>query len=150
MKLKNDQLTGAVGDFVRMAALGNTDAEDLQRLACDLLGVPRPEKSSIIPHDPLDDEPDPDLGHVFPTDEHDRAWYEENDPQSLVDSLNGNVNCPHNALHKMRSDGLTFTAYRCGNCAMIFEVAEHKDTEPVIERLVSGPRSPWGTRLRQA
>lgn len=31
-----------------------------------------------------------DLGHVFPTDEHDRAWYEENDPQSLVDSINGN------------------------------------------------------------
>ena len=91
-----------------------------------------------------------DLGHVFPTDEHDRAWYEENDPQSLIDSLNGNVNCPHNALHKMRSDGLTFTAYRCGNCAMLFEVAEHKDTEPIIERLMSGPRSPWGTRLRQA
>lgn len=36
------QLTGAVGDFVRMAATGNTDADDLQRLACALLGQTTP------------------------------------------------------------------------------------------------------------
>lgn len=36
------QLTGAVGDLVRMAAMGNTDADDLQRLACVLLGQTKP------------------------------------------------------------------------------------------------------------
>ena len=38
------KLTGAVGDFVRMAAAGNTDADDLQCLACDLLGQPHPSR----------------------------------------------------------------------------------------------------------
>lgn len=47
MALRNDQLSGAVGDFVRMAALGNTDADDLQRLACDLLGLPQPKLLTI-------------------------------------------------------------------------------------------------------
>jgi hypothetical protein len=36
------QLTGAVGDLVRMAAAGNTEADDLQRLACALLGKTTP------------------------------------------------------------------------------------------------------------
>jgi len=37
-------LSGAVGDFVRMAAAGNTEASDLQRLACDLLGREHPKR----------------------------------------------------------------------------------------------------------
>jgi hypothetical protein len=51
-------LSGALGDFVRMAAAGNTEADDLQCLACDLLGLPHPQRPSIIPHDPQDDEPE--------------------------------------------------------------------------------------------
>jgi hypothetical protein len=54
MKLKNDQLTGAVGDFVRMVALGHNDADELQRLACDLLGVPQPARQpEPIPEGPV-------------------------------------------------------------------------------------------------
>jgi uncharacterized protein YabN with tetrapyrrole methylase and pyrophosphatase domain len=82
--------------------------------------------------------------------EHDRAWYEENDPQSLVDSLSGNVECPHNALRKMNQDHRTFTGYICGNCSKVFEVKEHEEPKQVIENLMLGKRSPWGTRLRQA
>ena len=41
-RLRNDQLTGAVGDFVRAIALGSLDMADAQRRACDLLGIPQP------------------------------------------------------------------------------------------------------------
>ena len=37
-------LSGAVRDFVKLAAAGNTEADDLQRLACDLLGRKHPAK----------------------------------------------------------------------------------------------------------
>jgi hypothetical protein len=37
-------LSGAVRDFVKMAAAGNTEADDLQKLACDLLGRKHPAK----------------------------------------------------------------------------------------------------------
>lgn len=43
-KLRNDQLSGAVGDFVRQIAFGTIDREDAQRLACDLLGMPQPKR----------------------------------------------------------------------------------------------------------
>jgi hypothetical protein len=42
-------LSGAVRDFVEMAAAGNTDADDLQRLACDLLGREHPKKDDDPP-----------------------------------------------------------------------------------------------------
>lgn len=43
-KTRIASLSGAVRDFVRMAAAGNTDADDLQKLACDLLGRKHPAR----------------------------------------------------------------------------------------------------------
>ena len=41
-RLRNDQLTGSVGDFVRAIALGSLDMADAQLTACALLGIPQP------------------------------------------------------------------------------------------------------------
>ena len=40
--IRNDQLAGAVGDFVRQIAFGTIKSADQQRRACDLLGIPQP------------------------------------------------------------------------------------------------------------
>ena len=41
-RLRNDQLAGSVGDFVRAIALGSLDTADAQLTACALLGIPQP------------------------------------------------------------------------------------------------------------
>ena len=58
--------------------------------------------------------------------------------------------CKHNQLQRMRSDGLTFNGYICGNCATVFEVKEHKEPEPPKEKPMFDHRKPWGLRDRQA
>src|ERR1019366_3488825 len=41
--MRNDQLTGSVGDFIRAIALGSlTNMADAQLTACALLGIPQP------------------------------------------------------------------------------------------------------------
>ncbi len=57
--------------------------------------------------------------------------------------------CPHNALRKMKTEGLTFNGYICGNCATVFEATEHKELEPPEEPMFDN-RPPWGLRDRQA
>ena len=49
MTLRNNPLTGAVGDFVRQIAFGTiSDPADLQRMACDLLGIPQPKREQSM------------------------------------------------------------------------------------------------------
>jgi len=59
------------------------------------------------------------------------------------------LECPHNALRRMKDNGYTFTAYICGNCAQIFEVKKHEEPEPSREPMFDR-RPPWGLRDRQA
>jgi hypothetical protein len=66
------------------------------------------------------------------------------------DSMKSGIHCDHKALRKLRQDGFTFCAYVCGNCAMVFEVKEHKEPEPCKDEPMFDGRPPWGMRNRQA
>ena len=59
------------------------------------------------------------------------------------------IECPHNALRKVKIGNYTFTAYICGNCSQMFEVNKHEELEPIKEPMFD-TRPPWGLRDRQA
>ena len=48
MTLRNDQLSGAVGDFVRAIALGSLNMADARRTACAILGIPQPNPQGTV------------------------------------------------------------------------------------------------------
>jgi hypothetical protein len=62
-------------------------------------------------------------------------------------------NCPHNVVRKKREQERSTHGelYVCGQCGMLFEIAEFKEPEPNRHNEpMFDHRPPWGSRARQA